>query len=225
MGFYRGPHIVTDGLVLALDAANPTSYVSGSTDWNDLSGNSYNWSLINTPTAGSGYLGFNGTDQYVTITNAGLYLPPTTDRTLEIWARINSYPVVQGGLLAGQKNTTGALMVLSNGRFSWYWDDSLGVQSSTTLLLGGWYQITTILRNSYYCTYYVNGALDTSEFITSDTGSGQITTWSIGRQNRDFSGDFYYLNCDVSITRQYNKLLSASEIQQNYNATKTRFGL
>ena len=69
MGFYRGPNVVTDGLVLALDAANPTSYVSGSTTWQDLSGNSYNWSLINTPTVGSNYLGFNGTDQYTTITN------------------------------------------------------------------------------------------------------------------------------------------------------------
>jgi hypothetical protein len=71
----------------------------------------------------------------------------------------------------------------------------------------------------------VNGNLDTAEFQTSDTFSSQVTVWTIGRQNRNFSGDYYYLDCDVSIHRQYNKLLSATEIQQNYNAVKTRFGL
>jgi hypothetical protein len=45
MAFFRGPNVVTNGLVLALDAANPKSYVSGSTTWNDLSGNNYNGTL------------------------------------------------------------------------------------------------------------------------------------------------------------------------------------
>ena len=208
--------IVTDGLLLNLDAGFLPSYPGTGSSWSDTSLNSYNWSLVNSPSFVSDYFSFDGINQYVTITNLGLYLPPTTNRTLEIWARINSYPVTQGGLLAGQKNTTGALMVLSNGKFSWYWDDSVAVQSSTTLSIGRWFHIIVLLRNSYYCTYYVNGALDTSEFITSDTGAGQVTTWSIGRQNRDFSGDFYYLNCDVSVVRQYNKLLSAQEVLQNY---------
>ena len=204
MGFYRGPKIVTDGLVLALDAANPLSYPGSGTNWNDLSGNNYNASLINSPTYNSNsFFSFNGLDTYASFDYTGLYLPPTTDRTLEIWTRINNYPASQGGLVAGQKNSTGALMVLANGRFSWYWDDSLGVQSTTTLTLNTWFQIVILLRNSYYCTYYVNGNLDTAEFQTSDTFSSQVTVWTIGRQNRNFSGDYYYLDCDVSIGGSY----------------------
>jgi hypothetical protein len=227
MAIYKNtPPIVTNGLIVNLDAANILSYVSGSTTWGDLSGNSYNMSLINSPTYTTNkYFNFDGTNQYGNFNYVGVRMTPSDDRTLEIWARVNSYPGVQGGLLADQKNTTGALMVLANGKFSWYWDDSLGVQSTATLTLNTWYQIVVVLRNSYYSTYYVNGALDLPEFRTSDTAAGQVTSWSIGRQNRDFTGEFFYLNCDVAIHRQYNKLLSDQEILQNYNSTKSRFNL
>jgi hypothetical protein len=223
-----GPNIVTDGLILHLDAANTKSYVGGSTTWNDLSRGSNNGTLVNGPTFDSGNGGsivFDGVNDYATINNNNLYLPPTTDRTLEIWTRIISFPPSQGGLIAGQKSSTGALMVLSTGKFSWYWDDSATVNSTVTMELNKWYQIVLVLRNSYFCTYYVNGFQDLAEFRTSDLESGQVTVWSIGRQNRDFSGDLFYLNCDVSMHRQYNRLLTPSEILQNYNATKTRFGL
>jgi hypothetical protein len=66
MGFYRGPNVVTNGLVLNLDAANTKSYVSGSTTWRDLSGNGNNGTLVNGPTFSSNYGGgivFNGSNQ------------------------------------------------------------------------------------------------------------------------------------------------------------------
>jgi hypothetical protein len=226
MSTIGGPDIIEDGLVLYLDAANTKSYPGSGTNWFDRSLNSYNASLINSPTyIPNSHFSFDGVDDYSTINNLNLYLPPTENRTLEIWARVDSLPAIQGGLLAGQKNTTGALMVLSNGKFSWYWDDSAAVQSTTTLSLNSWYQIVLVLRDSYYCTYYVNGELDLSEFRTNDTASSQVTVWSMGRQNRNFTGEFYYLNCAVSIHRQYNRLLSASEILQNFNATRVRYGL
>jgi hypothetical protein len=226
MSTIGGPDIIEDGLVLYLDAVNTKSYPGSGTTWFDRSLNSYNFSLINSPTyISNSHFSFDGVNDYSTINNLNLYLPPTENRTLEIWVRVDSLPAIQGGLLAGQKNTTGALMVLSNGKFSWYWDDSAAVQSTTTLSLNSWYQIVLVLRDSYYCTYYVNGELDLSEFRTNDTASGQVTVWSIGRQNRNFTEEFYYLNCSVSIHRQYNRLLSASEILQNFNATRVRYGL
>lgn len=74
MGFYRGPHIVTDGLVLALDAANPTSYPGSGTTWRDLSGNNNSGSLVNGPTFNSvngGSIVFDGSNDYVNIPYAG----------------------------------------------------------------------------------------------------------------------------------------------------------
>ena len=57
MGFYRGPKIVTDGLVLALDAASKRSYVSGSSTWYDLSGNDYNATVESSVSFSSTYGG------------------------------------------------------------------------------------------------------------------------------------------------------------------------
>ena len=68
MSFSFSPKIVTDGLVLYLDAANTRSYVSGSTVWTDLSRVGNNGLLINGPTFNSlnnGSIVFNGTNQYV----------------------------------------------------------------------------------------------------------------------------------------------------------------
>ena len=67
MASLGGPNIITNGLVLALDAANTKSYVSGSTVWRDLSGNNNSGSLTNGPTfnsANGGSIVFDGVDDY-----------------------------------------------------------------------------------------------------------------------------------------------------------------
>ena len=67
MATIGGSNIVTNGLVLALDAANRRSYISGSFVWNDISGNRNSGSLINGPTfdsANGGSIVFDGTNDY-----------------------------------------------------------------------------------------------------------------------------------------------------------------
>jgi len=74
MAFANGSRIVTDGLVLALDASDRNSFVSGSTIWNDLSGNGNNGTLVNGPTFDSGSGGsivFNRSTQYGPIGTTG----------------------------------------------------------------------------------------------------------------------------------------------------------
>jgi hypothetical protein len=91
MAFYRGPKIVTNGLVLALDAANTKSYVSGSTTWRDLSGNNNSGSLVNGPTfnnANGGSIVFDGTNDYVDVSNS-TSLNPTTI-SIGAWFYLNS---------------------------------------------------------------------------------------------------------------------------------------
>ena len=86
MGFYRGPNIVTDGLVLVLDAANPTSYISGSTTWRDLSGNNNSGSLVNGPTFNSvngGSIVFDGSNDYVEISPVNA----SSQFTLNLWIK------------------------------------------------------------------------------------------------------------------------------------------
>lgn len=81
--------IVTDGLVLALDAADTNSYTSGSTTWRDMSGNGNNSTLTNGPTFDSGNGGsivFDRVDDY-----ANFYAPNlTTTTTVEMWTKIDT---------------------------------------------------------------------------------------------------------------------------------------
>jgi len=84
MGITRGPNIVTDGLVFAVDAANPSSYVSGSTIWKDQTVNQNDGTLTNGPTFDSGNGGsivFDGVDDYeIGNTPTSLNLRLTTER-------------------------------------------------------------------------------------------------------------------------------------------------
>ena len=227
MSIYSGPEIVNDGLVLHLDAANPISYSGSGTVWKDLSGNEYNFTLYNSPIHTGKTFHFDGINQYASIGSSGLNLSPTGTRTLEIWFRVITTPLYLAGLLADQNSTSGAFMMRPEGYLVWRWDDS-NITDSTSHQINEstWYQATVSLRNSYYVTYYINGEIDTPEFRTTDTGSSGVSSWSIARQNRLFDTNGYlYLNCEVAIVRQYNRLLQPLEIKQNYIATKGRFGL
>ena len=91
MAFSYSPKIITDGLVLYLDAANPYSYVSGSTAWNDISRGGNNGTLINGPTFSIESLGsivFDGTNDYVAATN--LTGSTTNSFTLETWVNFTN---------------------------------------------------------------------------------------------------------------------------------------
>ena len=87
MATLYSPKIVTDGLVLCLDAGNNKSYPSSGTAWNDLSGNNNNGTLTNGPTfTGSfgGSIVFDGTNDYVDLGNIS-QLKPTTQITVSAW--------------------------------------------------------------------------------------------------------------------------------------------
>ena len=90
MATYYSPKIVTDGLVLALDAANRKSYNSGSTTWYDLSGNNNNGTLYNGPTfnsANSGSIVFDGVDDYST----SFISSPGSNFTISFWFNVISF--------------------------------------------------------------------------------------------------------------------------------------
>jgi len=89
MAFNYSPKVATDGLVLYLDAANPKSYVSGSTTWGDLSRGGNNGTLVNGPTFDGGNGGsivFDGVNDYGTVPTNPLLI--TTEFTKSIWFNI-----------------------------------------------------------------------------------------------------------------------------------------
>ena len=89
MSFSYSPKIVTNGLILYLDAANANSFVSGSTIWNDLSRGGYNGVLTNGPTFNSGNGGsivFDGINDYISIAGGG-GLSGASNGTIDIWVK------------------------------------------------------------------------------------------------------------------------------------------
>lgn len=220
MAFRYSPKIVTDGLVLCLDAANTKSFVSGSTVWNDLTKNNYSGSLINGPiysALNNGVLVFDGVDDYIlnTInkTNIGSLL------TISLWVYPTNAQSGRGILqFASSLNNILPFLLLqraSSSTISWYINGGYRI---TETVLDNKYTNITLTYNGTRWSSYINGSLSLSNYI-GPIGTNNGDSFYIGNGfNGYFSGRIPYVNI-------YNRNLSESEVLQNYNATKSRFGL
>jgi hypothetical protein len=228
MGFNYSPKIVTDGLVLYLDAANSKSYPGSGNAWNDISRGGNNGTLINSPTfsaANGGSLIFNGTNQYASVLNT-----TGINFTLACW--ISTTATSLTGTDAWQGNgiiwsdvagiASDFVLAILNNQISWFTgnpDSSLN--GSTILNTGAWFYITAVKNGSGSSKQvYVNGVSQGS----TGAASGALTANSniaIGGNTLDSR----YFNGKIANTQIYNRALTATEVQQNYNATKSRFGL
>jgi hypothetical protein len=233
-----GPgNIVTNGLVLYLDAANYLSYTSGSTTWNDLSGNNNSGSLVNGPTFSSGNAGsivFDGTNDYVNCGYSTVVNPPN-NLTFSQWVvRTVDDNGIRNPIEMADGISDELYFVLFRGDLSpkrWQFgirqSNNTYVEPQITgyLNLNQWYQLTLVANaNDNTLKIYVNGIIDTSATATTYNGTLKVNPAAslyIGADpNR---GRFFRGN--ISQTSIYNRALTASEVLQNYNATKARFGL
>ena len=231
-----GVNIVTDGLVLYLDAANTKSYVSGSTTWNDLSRSGNNGTLVNGPTFNSGNGGsivFDGSNDYISTTIPTVRSLTGTRSSISIWFR--AVNTTTRGVLIADWDSAGASLtcrleisgfLLSSRTIGGNINSPGGavtpIQSTTLLLNNTWYNVV-IQYDGTNSTLYLNGNLEAS-LVTTERGSNPTgnNSVSIGRGGA-FNG--LYLNGNIAQTLIYNRALTAAEVLQNYNATKGRFGL
>jgi hypothetical protein len=242
MAFSYSPKIVTDGLVLALDAANPKSYPGSGTTWNDLSRGGNNGTLVNGPTfnsANGGSIVFDGVDDNISFSgNTFNYSPGTSGEiSLEIWvyptgpysSYIAGSTTNLGGFLGqgyfGGSTGWGLGMDTTSGinNFQFQVRNSSTISSATSSFTNNnWYHIVGTFTRNENTRLYINGVL-TSTVSNTNIGSLTITpntnNASIGRINSFYSG------CRIPTAKIYNRALSPQEILQNYNATKTRYGL
>jgi hypothetical protein len=224
-----GPgNIVTNGLVLYLDAANYLSYTSGSTTWNDLSGNNNSGSLINGPTFSSGNAGsivFDGVDDYV-----GLAGVQTPSFSISAWinrAEINKFHGIMGRAGSIWGNASYAFRVINTNQLNIVlsYDGATGLvetQTVATLLANTWYHVTaTFIKPNV--VLYINGTSSATNTFNYDlfnsTSNSIIGGYTYG------NGLDYLMKGNISNIQFYNRALTASEVLQNYNATKARFGL
>ena len=229
MGLSHSPKIVTNGLVLALDAANNKSYPGSGTTWSDLSGNNNNMvasTTISLAKFGSATaFNFDVVGKYFTGTCTNSI---STNITLEAWI----YPAATE-LSAGDR---GSIIILTAGPgtgvyMSWnkssrqmsnywyghptegYWENAA---ASNRSVWTHWCSVWNYADGKIY--QYTNGVKAGSDGSTVGSAAAG-TNLNIGRESddRQFAGG-------IAIIRIYNIPLTGVQVLQNYNATKTRFG-
>jgi hypothetical protein len=229
------PNIVTDGLVLYLDAANTKSYPGSGTVWTDIV-NLANGTLTNGPTfnsANGGSIVFDGVDDYVGITNPTIL--QNQNFSISVWINPLSpnqaitsivdydHGNLQGWVIQSEDSITNRYYYLA------YYDGST-FQPSTGIGAGKGVQLTnsiwqnlTYIKNGTSIIGYLNGIQN----FTSTAGNANISYQS--DRNLRIGGVVFSLERNykgnIASTQIYNRVLSATEVLQNYNSTKTRFGL
>jgi hypothetical protein len=212
MGTKYNPTIVRNGLIMYVDAANPRSYPGVGNTWYDLSGNNNNMTLVNGvgfSTVNGGVLITDGTNDYIELYPFNI---STTNHTIIGASRYS-------GAIRGRIFTSGGANWLlghwNNYVRSYYpnGDVRLAVDAGNT----NWY-ISSAVENysADLWTLYSNGDL----MVTNSNGSQGPNGLSFGAWN---AGE--YSTAEISFFMVYNRLLSAQEINQNYNALKKRFNL
>lgn len=224
---FVGENFVTSGLVFYLDAGYNTSYPTSGTTWYDVSGYNNNGTLTNGPTYSGGSIVFDGSDDFVDVTCQSTNLfSNLTSFTVSFWLKETSFDGNGSVLIssAGNNNNNLFLQIQSGSVY-------IGVIGSNSNFLTLSISLSNLTLNkisnmvwvkdgntSYF---YLNSNKYTFPGVSNFNFIGSNTKFNIGKYTSssfEFTGNMY-------LTQIYNRALSASEILQNYNAQKGRFGL
>jgi hypothetical protein len=211
--------INTVGLVLNLDAGNAASYPGTGTVWTDLSGNGNNGTLTSGPTyssADGGSIVFDGVNDAIVLPA----ITPTPTATFNAWIYINGTHGNYGAIFSnwggggnayfiGTPPNSTSIDVYINGVLPY----TISPLSANT------WNMLTISHTADTAVAYINGVQTNT---ASSTLNSATNVSSIGF---DTSRNNYPFKGNISQVLIYNRALSQSEITQNYNAVKTRYGL
>jgi hypothetical protein len=240
MGITRGPNIVTDGLVFMADAANPSSYPGSGTAWNDLTTNENHGTLTNGPTfnsGNSGYIDFDGTNDIAIFGSSNLLTGDNCQAaTLCSWVKWTStgrsyiasikrsasdstlMSISVNQTTGGTESTGYAAIVTRNAANSAHIYTSYDGDYDD----GVWHNVVGRV-SGVNVTIYVDGIARAESTDGMQSVTGNTATFTIG--GFSLSDSIFQLNGDVAQVSFYRRAISDSEILQNYNALKGRFGL
>jgi hypothetical protein len=223
MATYYNPRIVTNGLVLCLDAANAKSYPSTGTTWTDLSGLGNGGTLTNGPTfnsTSSGSIVFDGTNDFSTIGNSG-FSSGTSPATISIWVRMTSRASLEQYVVSYGSGTN--VLGFGTGFFSGFdvlvfkGSDLIYLAGASPALLNTWANLVGVFTGSAITMYRDGISQGTSAVTWTVTSSTARVGCSIANNN--------FFQGNVSHVSVYNRVLSAGEVQQNFNALRSRYGI
>lgn len=221
--------IITDGLVLCLDAMNTKSYPGSGNTWSDLSKNLNNATLYSGATFNSTIpqsIVFDGTNDYAEVSNSSSL--NSSAGTISVWFKYTSVGGTFGASLIGKHDASGStngynILVQADGNIYTQIKDN-GV-SQTQLSTPGayasntWRNIVLTYSSGTSCAVYSNGQL----IVSSSCITFTMTTSPL-RMIDSLDTFWGIMNANISQVLIYNKVLSAAQILQNFNATKSKFG-
>ena len=239
---FTGPHIVTDGLVLSLDAANTKSYQSGSTTWRDMSGNVNNGTLTNGPTFDSqngGSIVFDGVNDYGIVNNSDSLVFGNDNFSVSLWLK---FPISSVG--EGTPSQWGPIIskgCATNAPAGTWWiaqtntlsnEVTLNISSTTggtfvcsirtIAFTDGWHNVCAT-RNGGTASIYSDGIFTrndtTSESNLTSTRPLSICSTFIPSLSPKF------VSTSIGTIQIYNRALTPQEVLQNFDATKSRYNL
>ena len=225
-------NIVKDGLVLNLDAAKVDSYPGSGTTWRDISGFQNNGTLTNGPTFNSDNYGsilLDGSNDYITTTSI---ISLSNTFTVNAWVKVtslspnsstrrtiitNDYPYLANrGFFFSASGNNGSDFFISLGN-----DQKIAVTTTGVIIANTICMLTARVNGTDPIRLYKNG-VETSYAVQNDGNVALTylgpTVFGIRGANDPFAGNMYNIQI-------YNRALSATEVLQNYNATKGRYGL
>ena len=224
---------VTSGLILNYDISNSSSYSGSGTTVTDLQGNS-NATLSGSPTYSSsngGYLTFNSGSNQSLLLNTSLnsvLSPANTSRVISffVWVYLTG-----NGVIVDETSNTGwhdsqIEMVSGTLRFS-VWSNGTGFASTVATPLNAWYYVG-LTYDGTTLSAYVNGAAAGTAAYTRSTpynNGGFALKYGIALADGTNLGNGGYGNFRWGAFHVYNTALSGANVLDNYNATKSRFGL
>lgn len=236
MSVFSGPEIVNNGLVLHLDAANPRSYPGTGTTWSDLSGNGSNGTLIGGvgySAANNGGMVFDGVNDRGTLTTP---VTSSSPQTYEVWIKaVPSNTAADGFGYILQINASqtsiltsyvamgyaGSIGDLPQNEIFAVFAGGYGLMGTGVIADANTVRQIVLTWNGTAQIAYVDGVQRVSRSLTTTpSGFSTITGFGDARTTtyRPIVGNIYNMKI-------YNQALSATEILQNYNALRGRYGV
>jgi len=239
-------NIVTDGLLLNVDAGFVASYPTTGTTWYDLSGASAggNGTLTNGPTFNTAFSGgvvFDGTNDYVNFGN--ILTTQTTTQTLSFVITVSQPQLLSSGFYIGtvfgrfgtndffRDYTIGIFNtgnVANPATYDIYFQTLNQAGSTATTFTLGTYAFSstprsfTFSENAGVCSGYTNGTYVNQASITHYTPPASVEV-DMGFTNN--STKYLYFRGIVNQLQYYNVALTGAQVLANFNAIKGRYGL
>ena len=215
---------VTENLQFYVDAGLPSSYSGTGTTWYDISGNSRNLTMnsLSYSSNDGGYIIFDGSHTADSVATYSINF--SNGFTVESVAKFSGSG--QEGLFAFNGNGKFINVQAQETNIRWEVDQGSSFETTNSLTSSTWYHVTCVYEgtsngSSATARIYINGVENNTGSLYADrtgTSQSQTSNFELGLHDN-------YLNGNIALSRMYNKVLSPSEVLQNFNYTKDRFGL